>query len=77
MEGSIVTSVARPSSRSVAVDRKFMRMVQELKRFRMNAIGISETKWFGQAMYNGTPYTTLDVQSQEKIKQQSAMTELG
>lgn len=50
-EGSIATSVARPSSRGVTVDRKAMLMVQELKRHRINVIGISETKWSEQAVY--------------------------
>ena len=47
-EGSITTSLSRPGSRGVAVDRKAILMVQELKKFRMNTTGISETKWFGQ-----------------------------
>lgn len=58
-EGSIATSVARPSSRGPAVDRKATLMVQELKRFGMNITGISETKWFGQAVYNVEGYTIL------------------
>ena len=58
-EGSIATSVVRPGSRGVAVDRKATLMVQELKRFRMNITGISETKWFGQAVYNVEGYTIL------------------
>ena len=59
-EGSIATSVVRPGSRGVTVDRKATLMVQELKRFRMDITGISETKWFGQAVYNvdHTPLTT-------------------
>ena len=58
-EGSIATSVVRPGARGVAVDRKATLMVQELKRFRMDITGISETKWFGQAVYNVEGYTIL------------------
>ena len=58
-EGNIETSVVRPSARGVAVDRKATLMVQELKKYRMNITGISETKWFGQAMYNVEGYTIL------------------
>ena len=47
-EGPIETSVARPSGRGVTVDRL---MVQELKKYGMSVTGISETKWFGQAVY--------------------------
>ena len=59
VEGSIATSVVRSSSRGVTVDRNAMLMVQELKRFRMNVTGISETKWFGQAVYEVKGYTIL------------------
>ena len=58
-EGSIATSVVRPSSRGVTVDRKATLMVQELKRFRMNVTGISETKRFGQVVYEVKGYTIL------------------
>ena len=58
-EGSIAMSVVRPSSRGVTVDHKATLMVQELKRFRMNITGISETKWFGQAVYEVEGYTIL------------------
>ena len=36
----------------VAVDRKAMLLVQELRRFRLSVVGISETKWFGSANYD-------------------------
>ncbi len=58
-EGNIVTSVARPGSRSVPVDRKAMLMVQELRKYKMNVTGISETKWFGQEIYNINDFTVL------------------
>ena len=58
-KGSIATSVVRPGSRGVVVDRKAILMVQDLKRFMMNITGISETKWFGQAVYNVEGYTIL------------------
>ena len=78
-EGNIATSVVRPGSRGVAVDRKATLMVQELKRFRMNITGISETKWFGQAVYNveGTPYSTQDDQFQRRPKQLNEERELA
>ena len=43
---SVNTAVARGARRGVAVDRKPELMVMELKRFGMNVIGISESKWF-------------------------------
>ena len=58
-EGSIETRVVRPSSTGVTVDRKTTLMVQELKRFGMNITGISETKWFGEAVYDVEGYTIL------------------
>ena len=59
-EGSIEMSVVRPSARGVAVDRKATLMVQELRKYRMNITGYSETKWTWKA----TLYCTLDVQFQ-------------
>ena len=58
-EGSIATSLARPGSRSVSVDRKAMFMVQELRKYGMNLTGISETKWFGHEVYNIDGFTLL------------------
>ena len=58
-EGNIATSLARPGSRGVTVGRKATLMVQELKKYRMNLTGISETKWFGQNVYNIDNYTIL------------------
>lgn len=51
-DGSIATGMSRQGSRGVAVDRKAMLLVQELRKFRMSAVGISETKWFGSAVYD-------------------------
>ena len=42
-EGPIETSVARPSRRGVAVDRKVSLMVGELKKYEVSVTGISET----------------------------------
>ena len=58
-EGPIETSVTRPSRRGVAIDRKASLMVRELKKYNMNLVGISETKWFGQAVYKVEGYTVL------------------
>ena len=63
-EGSIATSVVRPGSRGVAVDRKATLMVQELKRFRMNITGISEPSGLGKQcimwtiLHSGRPIPT-------------------
>ncbi len=35
----------------MAVDRKTSFMIQEFRKFGMNVVGISETKWFGQDVY--------------------------
>ena len=51
-DGSIETAVARKSSRGVAVDKKASLMVMEFKKYRVNVVGISETKWFGSAVYS-------------------------
>ena len=51
-DGSIETAVARKSSKGVAVDKKASLMVMELKKYRVNVVGISETKWFGSAVYS-------------------------
>ena len=58
-EGPIETSVARPRGRGVTVDQKASLMVQELKKYGMGVTGISETKWFGQAVYQVEGYTIL------------------
>ena len=50
-EGPIETSLARPGGRGVTVDRKASLMINELKQFKVNIAGISETKWFGAAVY--------------------------
>ena len=34
-------------------------MVMELKKYRMNVVGISETKWFGSAVYKVDGYVIL------------------
>ena len=51
-EGSIETATTRPGARGVVVDRKADLIVQELKRYQISITGISETKCFGQEVYN-------------------------
>ena len=58
-EGPIETSVLRPSDRAVMVDWKASMKVCKLKKYKVNAVGISETKWFGQAIYQVEGYTIL------------------
>ena len=58
-EGSIETATTRPGARGVAVNRKADLMVQELKRYQISITGISETKCFGQEVYNIGGYTVL------------------
>ena len=50
-DGSIETAVTRKSHRGAAVDRKASLMVMKLKKYRMNVVEISETKWFGSTVY--------------------------
>ena len=47
-EGPIETSVSKPGSRGVAVDRKAASMIKELKKYSVNLTAIRETKWFGK-----------------------------
>ena len=52
----------------------------KLERFKMNITGISETKWFGKAVYKVEGYTifcTLDIQSWEKENQLIGTKEKG
>ena len=58
-EGSVDTAVSRPD-RGVAVDRKADSMVKELKKYSISVTGISETKWFGQEVFNVSNYTILN-----------------
>ena len=58
-EGSIATSVARPGARGVPVDKKASFIIREFRKYRINIAGISETKWFGQDMYEVEGYTIL------------------
>ena len=51
-DGSIATGVSRRGGRGVTVDKKSVFMVQQLKKFRMSIVGISETKWFGCHIYD-------------------------
>ena len=56
-DGSIATGVSRQGGRGVTVDRKAMLMVKQ--KFKMSVTGISETKWFGSAVYNVDGYLIL------------------
>ena len=47
-EGSVATVSVR---REVHVDWKINFLVKELCRFNMSITGVSETKWFGQGVY--------------------------
>ena len=47
-EGPVTTASTR---RGVSVDRKINFLVGELRRFEMSITGVSETKWFGQGVY--------------------------
>ena len=58
-EGPKETSVSRPGGRGVAVERKASFMVREMRRFGVNIMGISETKWFGAAVYDVDGFTLL------------------
>ena len=58
-EGPLETSVYRPGGRGVAVDRKNTLMIQEQKKYSVNLTVISETKWFGKAIYQVEGYTIL------------------
>lgn len=58
-EGPIETSVVRPSGRGVTVSWKAALMVRELKKYNVKVAGISETKWFRQAVYEVEGYTIL------------------
>ena len=58
-DGSIATGVARRGGRGVAIDRKALLMVQELRKFWMSVVCISETKWFGSAVYDIDGYLIL------------------
>ena len=48
----LLLGVPRQGGRGIVVDRKAMLMVQELRRFGMSVVGTSETKRFGNAMYD-------------------------
>ena len=48
-EGPVITASTR---RGVSVDRKINFLVEVLHRFEMSITGVSETKWFGQGVYD-------------------------
>ena len=47
-EGPVTTASTR---RRVSVDRKINFLIGELRRFEMSITGVSESKWFGQGVY--------------------------
>ena len=51
-DGSIATGVSRQGGRGVTVHRKALLMVQELRKFGLSVVDISETEWFGNAIYD-------------------------
>ena len=59
MDGGIKTATVRPMGRPVHVDGKIKFLVQELDRFHMSMVCISETKWFGDDVYEVDGFTVL------------------
>ena len=51
MDGGIKIATLRPKCRPVSVDKKVKFLVQELRCFHMGIVCISETKWFGDDVY--------------------------
>ena len=51
MDGSVKTASVQPKHHPVFVDKKINFLVQELKHFRMSIVCISETKLFGDDVY--------------------------
>ena len=56
---SIKAATVRPKGRAVSVDKKIKFLVQELKRFCIGIVCISETKWFGDDVYEVDGFTVL------------------
>ena len=52
-------ATVRPKGRPVSIDRKINYLVRELKRFRMDVVCVSETKWFGEDIYEVDGFTVL------------------
>ena len=67
--------MSRQSGRGVTVDRKAMLMVKQLQKFKMSVTGISETKWFGSAVYDVDGYLirTQGVLFQEMVRRLRGM----
>ena len=59
MDGGIKTATVRPKGHPVHVDRKIKFPVQELDRFHMSIVCISETKLFGDDVYEVDGFTVL------------------
>ena len=43
-------------------------LVQEFKKFCMNVLGISETKWFGEGVYDVDGFLILGILCQEVMR---------
>ena len=54
--------------RGVQVDRKVNLLVEELRRFEIRITGISETKWFGQDVYEVDGFVLAHPKIKGKIK---------
>ena len=50
MDGGMKTACVRSKGCPVKLDKKIIFLVQELKRFHMSILFISETKWFGESV---------------------------
>ena len=59
MDGGIKTATVRPKGHPVRIDKKINFLVQELRRFHMSIACISETKWFGDDIYEVDGYTAI------------------
>ena len=59
MDGGIKSAIVQPKGHPVQIDRKIKFLVQELKRFHMSIVCISEIKWFGDDVYEVDRFTVL------------------
>jgi len=58
-EGNICTGMSKSGGRRLVANCKVKFLVHELKWFKMSMVGISETRWFGQAVYMVDSYTVV------------------
>ena len=59
MDGGIKAVTVCPKGCALFVDKKIKFLVQELKCFHMSIVCISETKWFGDDVYEVDRFTVL------------------